>query len=455
MTTSPEDTIVAPATADGEAALAIVRVSGPAALDLTAAALDRPTEKIVPRRASLGSYKDGANQALDQLVYIFYPDKQSFTGEPMVEWMCHGNPLIVQKIVEDLIQRGCRLAEPGEFTRRAFLNGRMDLSQAEAVSDLIRARSDKALDAARRQLEGTVGNKINQLIAKILTTTAQLEAYIDFPEEDLPPEDQEGPRKNLRDIDEELQNLSATRHYRNLLTEGIRTVILGAPNAGKSSLLNALVGEDRAIVSNLPGTTRDYIVERILIGPYLLNIMDTAGIHTTESEIELIGIQHTMEQAKKADLCLLVLDHSAPNPTVPAELKSVLDQTPSIVIENKCDLARDSSFQNPLTQSPCIAVSALKGQGMDALRQQIQEQVEKGIAVPHPDAVLVSARHAQALDLARSHIESSLSLLSADEPAELAAQELHLAIDAMGQVIGKIDNESMLDELFRSFCIGK
>ncbi len=455
MTTSPEETIVAPATTDGEAALAIVRLSGPSALELAATILHRPREKIVPRRASLGTYQDISNQALDQLVYIFYPDKQSFTGEPMVEWMCHGNPLIVQKIVEDLIQRGCRLAEPGEFTRRAFLNGRMDLSQAEAVSDLIRARSDKALEAARKQLEGTVGEKVNKLIANILKTTAQLEAYIDFPEEDLPPEDQDGPRKSLRGMTEELQNLAATRHYRNLLTEGIRTVILGAPNAGKSSLLNALVGEARAIVSNLPGTTRDYIVERILIGSYLLNIMDTAGIHTTDSEIELLGIQHTLEQAKKADLCLLVLDQSAETPTLPPELKSVLDQTPSIVIENKCDLKRYSSFNNPLPQSPSIAISALKGEGIELLRKQIQEHVEKGIAVPHPDAVLVSARHAKALELAKEHIERSLSLLSANEPAELAAQELHLAIDAMSQIIGKIDNESMLDELFRSFCIGK
>lgn len=453
--TSPEDTIVAPATADGESALAIVRLSGPDALSIAAKALSRPMDKIIPRRASLGNYHDLGNQAVDELVYIYYPEKGSFTGESLIEWMCHGNPLIVQKIVEDLIQRGCRLAEPGEFTRRAFLNGRMDLSQAEAVADLIRARSDKALDAARKQLEGTVGNKVNALINKILQTTAHLEAYIDFPEEDLPPEDQQGPRKSLIEIRDELQNLAATRHYRNLLTEGIRTIILGAPNAGKSSLLNALVGEDRVIVSNLPGTTRDYIVERILIGPYLLNIMDTAGIHTTDSEIELVGIQHTLEQARKADLCLLVLDRSDRNPKVPQELRNVLEEIPSLVVENKCDLEPEVCFENPLPGSPTLAISALKGTGIDSLRKLIQQQVENGIAVPKADAVLVSARHARALDEARSHIETTLELLANDEPAELAAQELHLAIDAISQIIGKVDNESMLDELFRSFCIGK
>lgn len=453
--TSPEDTIVAPATADGEAALGIVRLSGPSALTLAAAALQRPEAKIKPRRASLGSYQNVDGQTLDELIYIYYPENNSFTGEALVEWMCHGNPLIVQKIVEDLIQRGCRLAEPGEFTRRAFLNGRMDLSQAEAVSDLIRARSDKALDAARRQLEGTVGEKINLLISNILHATAQLEAYIDFPEEDLPPEDNDGPRKNLCEIRDELQNLAATRHYRNLLTEGIRTVIIGAPNAGKSSLLNALVGEERAIVNSRPGTTRDYIVERILIGPYLLNVMDTAGIHTTTEEIELISIQHTLDQAQKADLCLLVVDRSQKQPPIPESLKSVLAGKPSILVENKCDLDRFPDFKSPLPDSPSISLSALRGTGIELLRSTIRQQVEAGIAVPHADAVLVSARHAQALDLARSHIEAALALLAADEPAELAAQELHLAIDAMSQIIGKIDNESMLDELFRSFCIGK
>lgn len=453
--TSPEDTIVAPATPDGEAALAIVRLSGPDCLEIAASAFSRPETHIEPRKASLGNFRSRENEVLDQLIYIFFPENNSFTGDPMLELTCHGNPLIVQKIVEDCLQRGCRLAEPGEFSRRAFLNGRMDLSQAEAVADLIRARSDKALNAARKQLEGTVGNKVNHLISNILQTTAQLEAYIDFPEEDLPPEDADGPRRNLRMLIDELQNLAATRHYRSLLSDGIRTVILGLPNAGKSSLLNAMIGEDRVIVSEIPGTTRDYISERVLIGPYLLNIMDTAGIHPTESEIERAGIDHALEQARKADLCLWVHDRSQPCPPLPPNLSKLLSETPSIVVENKADLDRHAEATQLLPEHPHVDVCALSGQGLDTLRKTIRSHVEAGIAVPHSDAVLVSARHAKALDQAQFHVEQSLALLNDNDPAELAAQELHLATDAMGQIVGKIDNESMLDELFRSFCIGK
>jgi tRNA modification GTPase len=449
------ETIVAPATASGESALAIVRLSGPRCGDIRISALKSRESSLKPRQAVLARYHNIKGTVVDHLVAIYYPAGNSFTGESMLELMCHGNPLICQLIIEDCIERGCRLAEPGEFSRLAFTNGKMDLSQAEAVADLIHARSEKAITAARKQLEGSVGEKVKMLLSSILHTTAHLEAYIDFPEEDLPPEDQQGPKHDLKELIDELNQLCATQHYRSLLNEGIRMVILGLPNAGKSSLLNALTGENRVIVSETPGTTRDYISERMMIGPYLVNFVDTAGIHETDSEIEQAGIARSLEQARKADICLWVVDASAPSPALPAALDQVFEATTTLVVENKSDLPRHSEMDEFLETLPHFQVSALKGSGLQDLRGELLKQIESGVLIPDEDMVLVSARHAEALETAKSHIQSSLDLLQRDEPAELAAQELHLAIEAMGRIIGKIDNESMLDELFQSFCIGK
>lgn len=449
------ETIVAPATANGESALAIVRLSGPDCVDIALSALKCRLGVLKPRQATLARYNNIEGIVIDHLVAIYYPCGHSFTGEAMLELMCHGNPLICQLIIEDCLRRGCRLAEPGEFSRLAFTNGKMDLSQAEAVADLIHARSEKAITAARKQLEGAVGDKVNVLVLRILQTTAHLEAYIDFPEEDLPMEDQQGPKQDLLKLIDELNQLCATQHYRSLLNEGIRMVILGLPNAGKSSLLNALTGENRVIVSDTPGTTRDYVIERMMLGPYLVNFVDTAGIHDTESEIERAGIAQSLDQARKADICLWVVDRSMPSPSLPESLDKLFASTTTLVAENKSDLPRHCEMNNFLASLPHFQISALNGTGLQDLRSALLKQIESGVHIPDEDAVLVSARHADALETAKLHIQAGFNLLQQDEPAELAAQELHLAIEAMGQIIGKIDNEAMLDELFHTFCIGK
>ena len=279
------------------------------------------TEALRPRFAHYASYLDKDGQALDDCIFTYFAAEKSYTGDAMLEIAPHGNPLIVQKILEDLLSRGCRTAEPGEFTRTAFLNGKLDLSQAEAVADLIHARSARGLEVARRQLHGSVGRKISSLTERLLSIQARLEAYIDFPEEDLPAEDEEGPAADLLALSGEVRELIETRRF-SLLHEGVRALIVGMPNAGKSSLINALTGMDRSIVSAQPGRRGDYVSDRVEIGGWCLEILDTAGLRDSGDAIEQMGMARTLELAVSADLFLLVLDLAAPSPTLPAELRA-------------------------------------------------------------------------------------------------------------------------------------
>ncbi len=448
------ETIVAPATPYGESALAVVRVSGPLCPQIAADALDA---KLVasPRQASLRTYRSLDGAALDHCLAIYFADGKSYTGEPSLELSLHGNPLILQRVTEDLLARGCRMAEPGEFTRTAFANGKLDLSQAEAVADLISARSEQALRVAQRQLDGSIGRKMSELTDRLLMVIAAVEAYIDFPEEDLPPEDQTGPLASLAALSRELGELIETSHYKTLLHEGIRTVIMGEPNAGKSSLLNALMGEDRAIVSAEPGTTRDFLTERVMIGPYGLQLVDTAGLREATADIERQGIAKTLKQAREADFLLVVVDQAAPAPHFPDELATRLADHRVLVVENKVDLPQHPGFSEILPESPRVRVSMATGEGVEALRAKIQEILETDRVVPGPDELMVSARHAGALKAARTAIDEARAGLQSDIPAELAAAGLRDALAAVGEVIGKVDNEVMLDKLFATFCIGK
>lgn len=274
------DTIAALATPAGTSAIAVVRASGPQVPELVRAIFGAPPP---PRLAQHADYRDRGGGLVDDVLFTFFAGPNSFTGEDTVEISCHGNPFIAQKILGDLLARGCRPAEAGEFSKRAFLNGRMDLSQAEAVMDLIHARSERALAAANQQLRGALGRHMESLISQLVNILAMIEAYIDFPEEDLPDEDRKRVQDQLAKLLKDTSRLLATTHYGELLREGIKTVIVGEPNAGKSSLLNCLVGRDRALVSSEPGTTRDYLEERIAIGSHWLRLIDTAGLNAAPS----------------------------------------------------------------------------------------------------------------------------------------------------------------------------
>lgn len=447
------DTITACATPIGESALSIVRLSGPACKAISAVALSNASP--VPRKAVYGGFRSLGGDLLDTCVFVWYPDGSSSTGEQMLEIFPHGNPMIVQKILSDLIARGCRPAEPGEFTRRAFLNGKLDLTQAEAVQDLVSARCEAALRAARRQLDGSVGRRVNELLDKMLTVIAHLEAYIDFPEEDIPPENTDGPISQLVNLLNDANRLISTAPYSSMLRDGVRTVLAGATNAGKSSLLNALLGEDRAIVSEEPGTTRDYIEERLIIGNHLLRVVDTAGIRETAGVVEQQGISRSLEQIRKADLVVYVIDTSisAPPPPFPAEMLS--DQSAIIVAENKCDCVGGINHGRFLPDFPHVRTSAINGTGIDELKKTIEKFIETRCAPAGQDAVIVSARHAAALKNMTRSTENALKLLRENQPTELAASELREALSSLEEIVGRIDNEQVLDRIFSSFCIGK
>jgi tRNA modification GTPase len=586
------DTIAALATPIGTSAIAVVRASGPACAGLAAAALSQAPDVSAPRRspppprlARHADYRDRSGAILDDVLATYFAAPHSYTGDDTLEIACHGNPFIAQKILEDLLARGCRAAGPGEFTRRAFLNGRIDLSQAEAVMDLIHARGERALAAANQQLRGSLGRHVTALTDELLQTLARVEAYIDFPDEDLPPEDRSLVRRALAALTQSTARLLATRHYGELLREGIKTIILGEPNAGKSSLLNRLIGHDRAIVSPEPGTTRDFIEERLLLGPHCLRLIDTAGLNPSPAPLEKLGMDKTLERATEADLFILVLDATRPSPTLPQEITERMTPENTLVILNKTDLlsgqqaagAANPNKQNPEFQknlncpttkeiqkseiietgncnpigytprsdllsgngntiasatasetraqprttdatagdppasatapssppphqmnfsalqpsspsalqpfspsafppppsSPALPhpenspfvirhsslipqpVSALTGAGIPALTEAIVARAEAFRLDQGDELIAINARHADALARARTSLAAADANLAANGPVELLASDLRAALDALGEIAGRIDNERILDRLFATFCIGK
>lgn len=448
------DTIVALSTPVGESAIAVIRLTGPACLELSTA-IGGKAQAPSHRMATFFRYRSIDGSILDECVMTYFEDGASFTGEAMLEICPHGNPLIVQNILEDLSARGCRHAEPGEFTRTAFLNGKMDLSQAEAVADLIHARSTRSIEAAQRQLHGSVGRKMSELIDRLLSVMAHLEAYIDFPEEDLPDEDQSGPTSDLRSLTREMQQLIETQHYNAVLHDGIKTMIVGEPNVGKSSLINALTGTDRAIVSDRPGTTRDYISAYLMVGPWRIEILDTAGLRSAEDQIEQIGMDHVIEQAETAAFFLLVLDSASPSPALPDELLEKMTPQNTLVLENKADLPDATGHEDFLPEFTHLSLSVLENAGLSELLQVWQKSIESSFSIPQDDGVIVNARHASALNGAVEALELALDKLRDGELTELVSADLRDAIEFIGKVVGKVDNERMLDSLFKQFCIGK
>ena len=443
------DTIAALATPVGTSAIAVVRASGPAA-----AALVREIfgSNPAPRVAQHADYRLKDGTLLDDVLFTFFSGPNSYSGEDTVEISCHGNPFIARRMLDDLFARGCRPAEAGEFTRRAFLNGRIDLSQAEAVMDLIHARSERALAAANQQLRGSLGRRMEELITLVLKCLAQIEAYIDFPEEDLPPENRAAVIADVELLCEKVGLLIATGPYGEVLRSGVRTVIIGEPNAGKSSLLNRLVGRERALVSPEPGTTRDYLEELVTVGPHVLRLVDTAGLNAAPNVLESRGIEKTFEQAAEADLFLWVVDASRPWPTLPSRLAGKLTPANSLVVRNKSDLVCGGM---PHPALPTISVSALTGAGLTDLIAALVGKADAFRTEVGDEVIAINARHADALRRAGRALEMVRRQLAEKEPIELTSSNLREALDCLGEIAGRVDNERMLDVLFSSFCIGK
>ena len=459
MPATHEDTIAALATPHGESAIALVRVSGGECRRLAGEICGGAP---LPRVARHADYRDRAGALVDDVLATFYAGPASYTGEDSLEIACHGNPYIAQRVVEDLFARGCRAAEPGEFTKRAFLNGRIDLSQAEAVMDLIHARGERALEAANRQLRGALGKQIAAAIEQLVGVVAQVEAYIDFPEEDLPAENRARLHGEVATLRADLGRLLATAHYGALLRDGVRTVIVGEPNAGKSSLLNRLVGWDRALVSPEPGTTRDYLEEPRVLGAHKIRFVDTAGLNPAPAPLERRGIERTLERAAEADLFLVVLDATRPCPTLPAEVTGRLRPANTVLVWNKTDLAPAPRVESgPIPagwrEFEQVGVSALKGDGVGELEAKIAELVDKERLTIGDDLIAINARHAADLTEATRCLAFAEAKLSdaGVAPDELMASDLRSALESLGRIGGRVDHERILDKLFSSFCIGK
>jgi tRNA modification GTPase len=447
----PSDTIAALATPVGTSAIAVMRASGPLAAELVQNIFGEPP---LPRMARHSDYHDSRGRLVDDVLFTYFAAPNSFTGEDTVEISCHGNPFIAQKILEDLLAQGCRPAEAGEFSKRAFLNGRLDLSQAEAVMDLIHARSEQALAAANQQLRGALGRQMNVLISRLVNVLAQIEAYVDFPDEDLPPEDRLAVLRELTELQTSTSRLLATSHYGELLRAGIKTVIIGEPNAGKSSLFNRLVGRERALVSPEPGTTRDYLEENIISGAHFLRLIDTAGLNPSPAPLEKRSMEKSLEQASAADIFLWVIDSTRPLPALPLELTAHMTSANTIAVFNKIDLP-PVKHAAPAQFFPAVSISALHGAGLEALHTAVANLAESYQIKIGDDLIAINARHAHSLAQANASLSAAKEKLEHNSFSELVASDLRVALDNFGQIAGKIDSEQVLDRLFATFCIGK
>jgi tRNA modification GTPase len=441
-------TIAARATPPGRGGIAVVRVSGPDCTSVAGRLLDALP---APRMASLMPFRDSAGEAIDTGLALYFPAPHSFTGEDVLELHCHGGPMVCDLVLEAALAAGARLAEPGEFTRRAFLNDKLDLSQAEAVADLIDSSSRAAARAAQRSLRGDFAAAVMRLNAAVTALRVHVEAALDFPDEDIDFLDDAALRARLDEVAQEFDLMAQRIRQGVLLRDGIRVVIAGRPNAGKSSLLNALAGYDAAIVTDIPGTTRDLVREQIDLGGLPLHVIDTAGLRDAPGTVEAEGIRRAREQLAQADHALLVIDSNRGNDfdELRAELPEGLDYT---VVHNKIDLSGEPAGAADACPGQ-IGLSALTGDGLPALVQRLKAAV--GFAEPGEDTLIARRRHLDALARARSHFDTGRAQLLEHRAGELMAEELLAVQNALSEITGEFSSDDLLGEIFSRFCIGK
>ena len=445
MSLQNTDTIAAIATAQGQGGIGVVRISGPGAASMAEAVLGRLPE---PRRAIFCSFQDKNRKTIDQGIALYFPSPNSFTGEDVLELQGHGGPAVLHLLLQRCLGLGARLAEPGEFTRRAFLNDKIDLAQAESVADLIAATTVEAARSAMRSLQGDFSAEINALLEYLVRLRMLVEAMMDFPEEEVDVADNALCNSMLQTIRIKLQQTLATAKQGKLLREGAHVALIGRPNVGKSSLLNRLSGEEVALVSDVPGTTRDVIREAIQIRGIPLHILDTAGLRKSDDEIENMGMARTHQIVNKADLILLLLE-SARGCT--AEDKEIIADLPAdiphLLVFNKADLLTNDRDKD---MSAGIYISAKTGEGLDELRGEILKLI--GWNHQEGGTFIARERHLLALNSTLSHIDRAFTVL---QNAELLAEELRLAQQALSGVTGKFSPDDLLGEIFSHFCIGK
>lgn len=440
------EVIAAIATPPGRGAIGVVRVSGPHLDSMLRALVDIA---VSPRSATLAKFRAADGGVIDQGLVLFFPSPNSYTGEDMIELQGHGGPIVLQLLLKRCIQFGARIAEPGEFTKRAFLNDKLDLAQAEGVADLIDASTAEAARCAVRSLNGDFSNNINSLVRRLTALRMLVEATLDFPDEDVEFLDQADAQGKLAELQQQLAAILVASRQGSLLREGMSVVIAGEPNVGKSSLMNCLVGEDLAIVTDIPGTTRDTIRQTIAVHGVPLHIIDTAGLREPRDLVEEIGISKTWEQISKADLVLWVSDATRPrtrvaNPAIAVRLPADIRQ---LTVVNKIDLCGTKPAAQAIDE---IALSAKTGDGVELLRDAMLKTV--GWGGSGEGLFMARERHLQALSKAQAHLTQATANIAI---LEFFAEELRLAQSALREITGEFTADDLLGRIFSSFCIGK
>jgi tRNA modification GTPase len=457
-----QDTIGAISTAIGASSIGIIRMSGPNAIGIA--------EKIfrfAGKRKDWSGFQmhyghiihPDSGTVIDEVLLSVMLSPKSYTRENMVEIYSHGGYVSMRQILQLVMDLGARPAEPGEFTKRAFLNGRIDLSQAEAVADIIRAKTDISLDLAVRQLSGDLSAKVQEIMGGLIELSAFLEVAIDYPEDDVQELEWQEVKERIESAKKMLEELLASSHSGKILREGLKTVILGKPNVGKSSLLNALLKENRAIVTEIPGTTRDIIEETINLSGIPLQIVDTAGIRDTEDVVEQLGVDRAVEYAKKADLILFVLDDSVGITESDRKIIEILAGRNTIVLINKTDISPSKinaeEAASLVGSSKIIRISVKEGSGMKDLEQEILSMVYSGGLHAEESMIVTNVRHIHLLKTAESGVSEALYALEAGIPVDMVSIDVRNAVQSLGEIIGTHASDELLDTIFSQFCVGK
>lgn len=459
-----DDTIAAIATPRGEGGIGIVRVSGPLAIPI-ARQLFRPSRAIsidkLPSHTLTHGYvidTSASDETIDEVMLGVMRSPKTYTTEDIVEFNCHGGIVPLTTVLDLVVKAGARLAEPGEFTKRAFLNGRIDLTQAEAVAELISSKTELSRKIAIQALEGKLSESVNQLSDRLAALLAEIEASIDFPDEDLDFMKVGTQLQAARAVQSDLGQLLETASEGRLIKEGINAAILGKPNVGKSSLFNTLVQTARAIVTDIPGTTRDTIDETINLNGLPINLIDTAGLRQTKDIVEQQGVQRSRDVLNKAEFLLLMFDASEPLNESDIELLQIANSHRAILILNKIDLptiVQPQALTNHCPKARVVQTAITEGKGIDALKTAIQEELLGGEFVIGESPIVTNTRHQDALRRAQEALDDVIASLGNEMPPDLVSVDLRISLDALGDIVGKTTTEDILDRIFSQFCVGK
>ena len=456
-----DDTIAAIATAPGEGGIGIIRISGPKSLEVAEGIFFSMSGKKIseyPARTLIfGNIKDG-DKKIDEVLVAYMKGPNSYTAEDVIEINCHGGFISVKRILELVLSKDVRLAEAGEFTKRAFLNGRIDLSQAEAVIDVINAKTDKAHEVAENQLDGSLSNRIREFRDKVTELLAQVEVAIDYPEEDIEFIAYTTLEEKTRELNKDIKKLYETSESGKIFREGLKTVIVGKPNVGKSSLLNSILGENRAIVTDIPGTTRDVIEEFVNIKGIPLKIVDTAGIRETDDVVEKIGVEKSMASFDTADLIIMVVDSSSELSEEDREILEKVQGKETILLLNKTDLPQvidEEEVKKYVNEENIIKISALHNEGIEDVHDRIEAMVYKGDIKSSSNVIITNSRHKDALYRAMKSAEEAMRAIEDRMPLDFVEVDLKNIWDYLGYINGDTVSEDLLDNIFHNFCIGK